>query len=386
MGTHMLTRTFSPLFMSGKSTLYRQDTRLLRISPVEISIALDFDDGSDKDNAALRKNMDEAFEKLCKYADKWYTRDVSKLITDMVKIIEGSLMFRYSGLYDEGIVKTCAERVLKFNKAMDTAFSSWLEAVMRTVDAVMTKWNNVNNAARSVKAKRAAGVATDLASITWSAALIAVNPAGAVSILYTCKGLYDKAYSAAAGTQKKRANVLTQLQTVIDFCDVVDSGTEQTWGQWLKRKSMSVSSVTSGLTSAITDFEMSIITLESEEKKLGTAIRKLAAKNDADQLVLDAEVAKFDEMHAALQVWVKDLRNFKDQRKELIKTHNLKSMDEKAAKAIGKKLKGFAIGFRKKLMADAKALDSIEKIGFEAAYRKLEGGLKARTHAVRLKL
>lgn len=379
MATHTLNRTFDAGFLSKKS-------KVLHVRPAMIRIDLDYDAGSDKDNKALRKYIDEAFVKLCLYADKWFARDVVRLLLEVDKILKSSFLTNWTGIADASFKPKTEIAVAAFNVRMQKAFDSWLEGAVVRIDAIMTDWNSRNSAAATVKVKRAAGIGATLASLTLTAVTSPLNPTSAGSILSKVKTLGDQLYDAATGLETKRKNVADELKTLEDFCKVLGSSDEQTWTQWAKKKAMPLKSVTAPLRAAITEYEMSVIKLSSSEKKLGTELRKLEVENKKSQLELDEIVKSLNDLHEKVAENIAALRRFKDQRKTLIKDYDLKSVDEKMAKSIGKTLSSAAASVSKSVLGERDLIKSIKHGPFLVETRKLADGLKVREHAVRLTL
>jgi len=384
MATHTLTRTFKAPVLSSKKD------SVLFIEPAVISFDLDFDTGSDKDNMALRKTLDDSFDKLCRYALKWFSNDFSTLFVAITRAREkAQIAGGWGGL---GVIidpswKVEAEKLVKkFNQRMQTAFKSWSKAVVVRVDKVMEEWNQRNKASASVKVKRVGEVASSLAGLVWGGATIVVNPTAAVSMLSKLNALKNQVYDAATGLETKRANVDKELTILIEFCAVLEKEDEQTWTQWAKKKAMSVSSITANLRTAISQYEMAVIHLASQEKKLGTEIRKLKANTDKEQLELDAEIARLEVLHKQVSDNVVRIRQARDSRKDLIKKYNLKSASEKMRKTLGKSVKAASVDMSKKMSIQQKFIQNVSDVNFEVSFDELTNGLKVRKHAIRLKL
>lgn len=380
MPQRVLSRRFEPWG-------FAKNNNIVNLTATEIKISVEYDANTDQDNAALRKEIEAVFEKLCTLAMKWYKRDVLRLSAGLFTIVQKGFIDTSKTIADGGIIPKLESRVARFNNDMRSAFDSWLEAVVRHINKVVETWDSRNYAAAKVKAKRGAGMAKDAASLSKNVAARSVNPLAAASALSSAKGFYERMKSAVQGIETKRQAVQTELDKVIKFCDeVLVNSDPNSWMPYLKKQRMKVSSVTGELRGAIGEYELSIISLASDEKKLGTELRKLKKANKTDALELDKKVARLEELHKELAAHTVQLRKFKGARKELIAKHDLKSVSEKASKAIAKDMKKRAIALRKAIFGERTYIEKIKRLEFHNEVVRVENSLMERRHAVRLKM
>ncbi len=385
MGTHSLKHTFQPSF-AGNGKLFSGTNSVLRLAPTLIDFEITFEDGSDQDNKALRDDLDDGFGRVVALAERWYVRDIGKLFAEAVKLMSIYQFNSRIAIYAGTLEKNINVLAQKFNAKIDGAFSNWLKAVETLINGIVEKWNNKRNASRWVKTKRGGGAAGNVASTAWAASTVLVRPDKAIKIGKNCKKLYDKCHSAATSTQTKRVYAEKMLQDLIALCKVIGKTSEQNWTQYIQIGAKELVSVTSDLSTAIDEYENSVIVMEGREKGLGTEIRKLIAKGKADRLQIDEELRKLSEMHEKIRDHLKSILNFKYDRDALVLKHDLLTMGEKAARVKAKHMATAAEAASKLLWGDASDLLAIKNSNFVAAYKTLDNGLKARMHTVRLKV
>lgn len=379
---HILKTTFVPWGVSKSSGL-------LELQNTAIEIAIDYEANKDMDNKGLRDQFDAVFKKLCTHAMKWYKRDVIRLNTSIDKAIVKAFVdedSRRQTILEGGIMKQLEMQIASFNTSMSNAFNSWLEAVQRHINKTVEVWNSANSTAIKIKAQRGAGMVYDTASIAANAFSGLINPKAAASAASSAKELYKKIKSGMTGIETKRKNVQEELDLLVELCEKIQKYDEKSWIGWAKKKQIKMSSVTSNFRAAITEYELSVLSMASSEKKMGTEVRKLQKANKADGLKLEQKINELAELHAKLAEHTASLRNFRDTRKQLIKDYDLRSKSEALQKSAGKAIKSGAISLRKKIVGERQYVETMKRLDFQVTIDQVTDGIKSRKHCVHLQI
>lgn len=308
--------------------------KVLNIRDIEMIIDVTYEIGSDTDNKVLRDEINGLWGKYCKVAENWYRKLVEGCVASVFKYIAKLPKATGKSLITAKDIDALENIITRYNVKIFKRFSNWQDGFVAEMDKIAIAWSKINENAVKVRAKQAGRVANDVISLGRTV-INPLNLTGIISLLTTTKALYDHLSDALTGIDAKNEKCESEFEKLLVHCKSLE-GTS--WKTKLKKVKNNFSSATTSMMAANKSYNDSVLLLRSEEKRLGTALRRLEAEASKAPEEIEAEIKKLTKLHEKVEYHMRGIQAAKKYVSALVVQYELKTLTEtasdKAAKSV----------------------------------------------------